>query len=84
MTTKIICSVYDVKGAFYSTPFISLNEEMAARDFGAVVRDPNTMLSKFPEDFRLVVIAEFDDISGAVIPYKTPKFLVDAIAFIKE
>jgi len=84
MTTKIICSVLDVKAGFYATPFVSINEDIACRDFGAVVRDPNTMLSKFPEDFRLVAIAEFDDITGQVIPHSTPKFLVDAIAFIKE
>lgn len=84
MTTKIICSVYDAKGAFYSTPFVALNEDIAARDFGAIVRDVNSLAAKFPEDFRLVVLGYFDDVTGELTAVDHPKFLVDAMSFIKE
>lgn len=84
MTTKVVCSVLDIKGGFYSAPFVSYNEDMASREFGAVVRDSNSLMSKFPEDFRLVCLAEFDDVSGRLTVRDNPQFLVDPLAFIKE
>lgn len=58
---KFLYSVYDSKARAYGNPFVSVRQEMAVRDFTAAVRDPSTQLNKFPEDFTLVEIGEFDD-----------------------
>jgi len=58
---KFMFSVYDSKARVYGNPFMSPRQETAVRDFTAAVRDSSTQLNKFPEDFTLVEIGEFDD-----------------------
>ncbi|AXH77822.1 MAG: nonstructural protein [Microviridae sp.] len=58
---KFLYSVYDSKAKAYSNPFTSVNQQIAIRDFTQAVRDENSQLNKFPEDFTLVELAEFDD-----------------------
>lgn len=58
---KFVFSVYDSKARAYGNPFVSARQELAVRDFTTAVRDPDTQLHKYPEDFTLVEIGEFDD-----------------------
>lgn len=83
MSVKILCSVLDMKGLFYSAPFASINENTAARDFAAAVSDKDSQIGKFPEDFRLMKVGEFDDNTGRITNID-PVFLVDGIAFVEE
>lgn len=62
----LVLSVYDSKAQVYSQPFFSANIATATRMFSAAVADPNTQLSKFPEDYSLHVLGEFDDATGTL------------------
>ncbi|AXH76264.1 MAG: nonstructural protein [Microviridae sp.] len=69
---KFMFSVYDSKARAYGNPFTSPRQEMAVRDFTAAVRDTSTQLNKFPEDFTLVEIGEFDDETCSFMLHKNP------------
>lgn len=77
---KIICAVFDVKSEFYGNPFTAVNTQSAVREFAAAVNDPTAMLYKYPEDFRLLKLAEYDDTTGAVEGLVNPEVLIDAIS----
>jgi len=62
----ILCSIYDVKANVYNVPFASPNREMAIRSFAATCSDPQSMISKFPEDFILYVVGDYNDSNGSI------------------
>lgn len=59
-------SVLDVKADLYASPFCFGAVGQAVRAFSDLVQDPNTMPGRHPEDYKLVQIGEFDDVSGEV------------------
>lgn len=66
--TKKMFSVYDIKAAVFSSPFTSIRNETAIRDFTNACNDPDSMLSKNPGDYHLYELAEFDDYTGVITP----------------
>jgi hypothetical protein len=62
----ILCSIYDVKANQYHVPFASPNRELAIRQFAATCRDPASMLSKFPGDFVLFIVGDYNDSNGTL------------------
>lgn len=65
---KQMFSVFDSKSGIYSQPFTSINLGTALRDFSAACNDKGTELHKYPLDFSLMHIAEFDDDTGTITP----------------
>lgn len=60
MITKLYC-VYDSKSTSYGHPFHAPNDAVALRIFGEAVCDPATQLNKYPEDFVLYCIGDYND-----------------------
>lgn len=75
-------SVYDSKGQFYSNPFFAKSSAEAIRSFEMGVRDPSTMLSKFPGDFILFELGEFDEVHASFKLLKAPNNLGCAVEFV--
>lgn len=63
---KIIVSLYDRKGELFNTPWVTLNELTAEREFVNLVAKSDTLLCTNPEDFILYKIATFDEQNGKV------------------
>jgi len=62
---KLLClAVRDVKAEHYSRPFFALALGEALRNFMMECENPESLLHRFPDDFRLFRIGEFDQISG--------------------
>ena len=78
---QIVCSVLDVKANAFATPFFVPNRGMAVRFFGDAVLDPNSGLSKHPEDYNLYQLGTYDDNSGKLESLSTPEFLAKALDF---
>jgi len=57
-------SVYDSKAKFFSHPFYCQNDEIAIRNFTQAASDPASQLCKFPADFSLFLIGNYDDEIG--------------------
>lgn len=78
-----VYSIFDDKVGSFSTPFFSMRDELAKRNFSALADDkePNNMVRRFPADFSLYFLAEFDTDSGQFVSNDKPVFLCRAIDF---
>lgn len=61
-------SIYDSKAKAFSQPFFTANHQIAERSFSALVSEKGTNnVAKFPEDFSLHYIGQFDDETGELV-----------------
>ncbi|QXP08612.1 MAG: nonstructural protein [Arizlama microvirus] len=65
MVTKLFC-VYDSKAKVFKMPHFTRTNGDALRGFALAANDSKTEISMFPEDFTLMEIGEFDDVTGKV------------------
>lgn len=73
MITKVY-SIFDVKTDAFTTPFFAPANGAAMRSFKDLVNDKQSVPGRYPGDFKLVRIGEFDDVSGVLVPC-TPESL---------
>ena len=71
-------TIRDSKGEFYSPPFFQKTHGEAERSFKQLVQDKQSQVSKFPEDYDLYYIGEFDDNTGKMVVTDTPQHIVKA------
>lgn len=62
-------TVFDVKSEAYLQPFFMQTKGQALRAWITSVNDPNTNFCKYPGDFTLFEIGEFDDSNGVITMY---------------
>lgn len=61
-------AVYDKQVGAYMVPFFCRTDGEAIRSFTDAVGDKNTQFCKYPTDYHLFRLGEFDDASGALEP----------------
>lgn len=72
-------SVYDKKVAAYAAPFLSRTSGEAIRNFTELASGDN-LVGKYPEDYSLMCIGEFDESSGIItVPSTGPAFVIGAL-----
>jgi len=81
---KIVCSVYDNKARLFSTPFFAHSKTTAVRDFHTAALDPASQINKFPGDYELWVVGEWDDETGNIQPLSQIEFVTKAHALIDQ
>lgn len=59
-----VFSVYDIKAEYFSAPFFMNSNGEAVRAFKDLANDSSTTIGKHPEDYRLMCLGEFDNVSG--------------------
>lgn len=79
---KKIYAVYDKKAMFFSSPMAFDHLPQATRQFEAEVKNTNSQLNHYPEDFALYQIAEYDEMKGLLRSLDTPKHICDASEFL--
>lgn len=67
MNKQVFC-IRDAKVGFYGPPMVLRSTGEAIRIFTDAVSDPKSQISKYPEDFSLHAIGEYDEIKGEMIP----------------
>lgn len=77
-------AIRDVKALAFMVPFFMPQEGMAIRAFQDMVNDKEHMCSRHPEDFALVLLGEFDDNNGAVVPLDAPKVISQAHQLVRK
>lgn len=77
-----IFSIRDSKGEIYNTPWFKKTHGEAERDFREAAKDDKSYLSKYPEDYDLYYIGEYDDQTGTIKPLDTPQHMLKAISVI--
>lgn len=71
-------SVYDKKSMVYGQILTCEDEIQARRFFECAVKDEETMMYHYPEDFVLVEICDFDNKTGTVTALPMPKQILEA------
>lgn len=72
-------SIYDSKAKVYNRPVFLHSDPEAERMLKMSVQDPNSLISKFPEDYDLFAIGTYDDQTGKIVPNDSPTHIVKAL-----
>ncbi|WNK14536.1 MAG: nonstructural protein [Microvirus sp.] len=73
-------SIYDKQTMSYGQLFPAQTMGAAERSFKELVNNPDSQQSKYPDDFALYLILDFDDESAIVITnFQPPMKVVEAI-----
>lgn len=65
-----VFSVFDSKAKFYSQPFFVRSAAEALRSWGEICNDGKSQMAKYPADFTLFHIGDWDDVTGVLTPNK--------------
>jgi len=79
-----IYSIRDSKGEVYNTPFFQKTHGEAERNFRQLVSDEKSLVSKYPLDFNLYYLGEYDDQTGKIDPLPAPQHIMEAAAAIPK
>lgn len=74
-------SIHDSKAEAYLPPIFMRTAGEAIRTFEQTCKDPNSQFSKFPADFTLVELGEFDELSAHIATHDKPRILANASEF---
>ena len=74
-------SVFDSKAEAYGLPHFFVAKGLAIRAFTDLTNDPQSLISKHPEDFDFFEIGEFDDLTGKFTPNEVNIHLGKAIEY---
>jgi hypothetical protein len=77
-------SVFDRKAKVYNTPMFLVNDQVALRVFHSMVFDKDTMVSRYPEDYILYRVGEFNTLDGIVKGSCYPEEIAQGIQLKKE
>lgn len=72
-------SIYDKKVNVYQPPLFCHNAGDALRTCHMHFSNPETKVNKYPEDFDVYDIGEYDDQTGQLKPHTNPQFLSTAV-----
>lgn len=78
-----VFSVYDSKVESYFKPFYCQTKGEAIRSFTEISNDNTSQIGKYPEDFTLFEVGEFDDANCSFELLDTPSSIGKAIEFVK-
>lgn len=78
-----IFAIYDAKAGAFMQPFFSVNEGTALRAVRAAMEDGNSQLAKFPEDYQVFKVGQFDDEKGRIVGVDLPN-VIAPLASLKE
>lgn len=74
-----VFAIHDAKAEAYLQPFFMANKGSAIRAITDIVTKPDHQFAKYPEDFTLFELGEYDDSNGQMLPHLTPIPLAKAI-----
>jgi len=75
-----VFSVRDSKAGCFNVPFFQKSHGEAERSFSMLLQDDKSMISKYPDDFDLYYVGDFDDQDGVFNALETPQHVVKAVA----
>jgi hypothetical protein len=77
-------AILDKKALFYGAPICFHNKAEALRAFTEEFKDPNSMVGKYPADFSMWLIAEYNPQTGIITPLPKPEFLEEAANLVEK
>lgn len=77
-------SIYDNAVNTFAPPFFVPHVQIAMRYFEALASDPKSDVSKWPSQFHLFELGEFDDAHGSLAIHTAPVSMGLASQFVKQ
>lgn len=84
MMIKNIYSVFDKKAQVFCSPFVSINDQTAMRDFAFAANNPESDINRYSIDYSLYYLGAFDDESGYISTDGMRRHLVDAYSLVQR
>lgn len=81
---KEVYTIYDVKSQVHHPPFVVFSKNEALRMFTDMANDPKSTISRHPEDYLLFHIADFNQVTGSIVPLETPYKMAVASSLVEE
>ena len=78
-----IFSIHDSAAKAYLPPFFLPEEGQAIRGFKEAINNPDHSFGKWPADYSIMCIGEFDDNKGTIKTYQTMKPLGNGLSFVQ-
>lgn len=75
-------AVRDIKADSYGAPISVATRGLALRSFSDVCLDARSEIAKYPEDYSLHELGEYDPNSGVITPHPSPKHVASAVEMI--
>ena len=79
-----IFSIYDVKAEAFNTPFFMHTNGQAIRGFTTEASNLESLIGKYPEDYSLFELGEFDDSNASITLLTAPKSLGTALEYVSR
>lgn len=79
-----IFSVRDAKAEVFHQPFYATTHAEAERNFNSLTNDEKSFVNKYPEDYDLYYLGEYDDHKGTFKTLDTPLHVVKAIQLVRN
>lgn len=77
-------AIRDIKIGSFMLPFFQSSKAGAMRSFADLARDPQSPMSRHPEDFQLFEIGVYDPETALLTPLPTVDFLANATDFLNQ
>lgn len=74
-----IYSIRDSKAEIFNTPFYQKTHGEAERNFRSLVNDDKSQVHKYPEDYALWYLGEYDDQTAKFDTLSQPQHMINAI-----
>jgi len=71
-------SIKDSKTQSFAPPFFNSTHGEAERTFVRITKNPQSVISEFPDDYDLFYVGEFDTATGKLTELQTPQHVVKA------
>ena len=77
-----VFAIKDAKAEAFLSPFVSRTPGEAERSVRNETNHKDSVLASHPEDFALYELAEFNELTGVVVGYETPKHVVNVAELV--
>lgn len=74
-------AVWDEKAQCYLQPSFHPTKGLAIRQFTDIINQPDNPINKYPADFTLFEIGEYDNESGKLLPHPAPVSIGNGLEF---
>ena len=76
-------AIHDNKASFFMTPWPCRNVGIARREFASVCANKDTSMGKFPADYTLYHVGEYDDNTAIVKSLTPPVRIADGVEILQ-
>lgn len=74
-----VFTVRDDKAEAFMNPFFMPNQALAVRSIQQCMADPEHTFARFPEDFSLYILGEYDEQSGKFTLLDAPQHMANLV-----